>query len=114
MEIEEELRTPESKKHELPCDNTPRTPTRAWRRHYVRLAQDPKGEKIASKHRTPFALNYNAQNVKVCGWTAQGVTPKDVFNIVLVRLGLNTDCGIFLWSEKIRPTYHLPPTTSSA
>ena len=37
--------------------------TRAWRRHYVRLAQDPKGEKIASKHRTPFALNYKAQNV---------------------------------------------------
>ena len=37
--------------------------TRAWRRHYVWLAQDPKGEKIASKHRTPFALNYKAQNV---------------------------------------------------
>ena len=37
--------------------------TRAWRRAYIRLAQDPKGEKIASKHRTPFALNYKAQNV---------------------------------------------------
>ena len=31
--------------------------------HFVRLAQDPKGKKIASKYRTPPALNNKAQNI---------------------------------------------------
>ena len=35
---------------------------KTWRR-LVGLAQDPKGEKIASKLRTPFTLNCMGQNV---------------------------------------------------